>query len=89
MSLSRIINHSHSFTRLEIYHHIYFINFIVVFSGEFWVDPNEGAPEDAIQAYCDFSFNATCLYSSRESKVTLLYLNCKACLKRRATVLSN
>ena len=25
MSLSRIIHHSHSFTRLEIYHHIYFI----------------------------------------------------------------
>ena len=24
MSLSRIIHHSHSFTRLEIYHHIYF-----------------------------------------------------------------
>ena len=26
MSLSGIINHSHSFTRLEIYHHIYFVN---------------------------------------------------------------
>ena len=26
MSLSRIIHHSHSFTRLEIYHHIYFNN---------------------------------------------------------------
>ena len=26
MSLSRIIHHSHSFTRLEIYHHIYFMN---------------------------------------------------------------
>ena len=24
VSLSSIINHSHSFTRLEIYHHIYF-----------------------------------------------------------------
>ena len=24
VSLSRIIHHSHSFTRLEIYHHIYF-----------------------------------------------------------------
>ena len=24
MSLSRIIHHSHSFTRLETYHHIYF-----------------------------------------------------------------
>ena len=26
VSLSRIIRHSHLFTRLEIYHHIYFIN---------------------------------------------------------------
>ena len=25
VSLFRIIHHSHSFTRLEIYHHIYFI----------------------------------------------------------------
>ena len=29
MSLSRIIHHSHSFTRLEIYHHIYFIERIL------------------------------------------------------------
>lgn len=37
-------------------------------SGEFWVDPNEGVPEDAINVYCDFSFNATCLFSSKEKK---------------------
>jgi len=37
-------------------------------SGEFWVDPNEGITEDAIKVYCDFSFNATCLYSSKENK---------------------
>ena len=29
MSLSGIIHHSHSFTRLEIYHHIYFIYCLV------------------------------------------------------------
>ena len=32
MSLSRIIHHSHSLTRLEIYDHIYFINPFVVLS---------------------------------------------------------
>lgn len=37
-------------------------------SGVFWVDPNEGVPEDAISVYCDFSFNATCLFSSEERK---------------------
>ena len=30
MSLSGIIHHSHSFTRLEIYHHIYFKYFYVI-----------------------------------------------------------
>ena len=36
VSLSRIIHHSHSFTRLEIYHHIYFImldDVAIVWSG--------------------------------------------------------
>ena len=32
MSLSGIIHHSHSFTRLEIYHHIYFKMKIITFS---------------------------------------------------------
>ena len=41
----------------------------IISTGEFWVDPNEGVTEDAIKVYCDFSFNATCLYSSREKKV--------------------
>ena len=30
MSLSRVIHHSHLFTRLEIYHHIYFKSIIYV-----------------------------------------------------------
>lgn len=35
------------------------------------MDPNEGVPEDAISVYCDFSFNATCLFSNEERKVRL------------------
>ena len=30
MSLSGITHHSHSFTRLEIYHHIYFNKYLVL-----------------------------------------------------------
>ena len=30
MSLSRIIHHSHSFTRLEVCHHIYFISLLLL-----------------------------------------------------------
>ena len=30
VSLSRIIHHSHSFTRPEIYHHIYFITLLLL-----------------------------------------------------------
>lgn len=43
--------------------------FKLIFSGVFWVDPNEGVPEDAMSVYCDFSFNATCLFSNEERKV--------------------
>ncbi len=31
-------------------------------SGLYWVDPNLGCSSDAIQAYCDFSSNETCIY---------------------------
>lgn len=40
-----------------------------LYVGEYWIDPNEGVPEDAIKVYCNFSFNATCLYSSNGKKV--------------------
>ena len=36
VSLSRIIHHSHSFTRLEIYHHIYFITSTTLLKKENW-----------------------------------------------------
>ena len=35
MSLSRIIHHSHSFTRLEIYNHIYFM--IIYLLEIYWI----------------------------------------------------
>ena len=39
-------------------------------SGYYWIDPNEGPADDAVKVYCDFAFNATCVYPDR-SKVRL------------------
>lgn len=36
--------------------------------GYYWIDPNEGPADDAVKVYCDFTFNATCVYPDR-SKV--------------------
>lgn len=44
--------------------------YLVTFSGQYWIDPNEGAHEDAEQAYCDFERNATCLEPVRNKVCT-------------------
>ena len=41
-------------------------------TGDFWIDPNDGVPDDAVKVHCDFSFNATCLYANNEKKVYML-----------------
>ena len=35
-------------------------------SGEYWVDPNAGDPNDAILVYCDMAKRATCIYPKPE-----------------------
>ena len=40
MSLSRIIHHSHSFTRLEIYHHIYLMADLILLLKDIFGPPN-------------------------------------------------
>jgi len=35
-----------------------------VFTGEYWVDPNDGDIRDAILVYCDMDKRATCIYPS-------------------------
>lgn len=30
-------------------------------SGEYWIDPNEGSPRDAILVYCDYELKASCI----------------------------
>jgi len=36
-----------------------------VTNGHFWIDPNEGPPDDAVEVYCDFTFSATCIYPDK------------------------
>lgn len=36
-----------------------------VTNGYYWIDPNDGPVYDAIRVFCDFAFNATCIYPNR------------------------
>jgi len=36
-------------------------------NGEYWIDPNEGIPDDAVTVYCNFETNSTCIYPSSNS----------------------
>ena len=42
----------------------------ICFEGQYWIDPNEGPPDDAVEVYCDFTLSASCIYPNK-SKVTL------------------
>ena len=44
--------------------------FLEFFQGYYWIDPNEGPPDDAVKVYCDFALSATCIYPNK-SKVRL------------------
>ena len=44
--------------------------FLDYFQGYYWIDPNEGPPDDAVKVYCDFPLSATCIYPNK-SKVRL------------------
>ena len=55
MSLSRIIHHSHLFTRLEIYHHIYFIKWPIISQEELQEKTQTGLQKGNLKfLLCDF-----------------------------------
>ncbi|EDO48996.1 predicted protein [Nematostella vectensis] len=37
-------------------------------SGNYWIDPNEGIPDDSIQVYCDFENNSTCIFPNNQTR---------------------
>ena len=39
-------------------------------SGTYWVDPNMGCSSDAIQVFCNFSSNSTCIFP-QQNKVRM------------------
>lgn len=69
LTYRKVVLLNHVFTFVPTWSKIFDKQKKIISTGEFWVDPNEGVTEDAIKVYCDFSFNATCLYSSKEKKV--------------------
>jgi collagen type II alpha len=42
-------------------------------SGQYWVDPNEGDPKDAILVYCDMKKKATCVVPKPEKSSEIHY----------------
>ena len=38
------------------------LNVQIIISGHYWIDPNEGAPDDAVLVFCDFDNEASCIY---------------------------
>lgn len=43
---------------------------LLVFVGWFWIDPNLGAPNDAIQVWCNLTAHGeTCVYPNRKKRM--------------------
>lgn len=38
---------------------------LISHSGNYWIDPNGGIPNDAFEVYCDFTTNYTCIYPNQ------------------------
>ena len=51
--------------------------------GNYWIDPNEGIPDDAVYVFCDFEINATCIYPQNKTKVSFVI-----CKRRNLSALS-
>lgn len=47
---------------------IYYFIF-VLFKGSYWIDPNDGLPNDAIKVRCEYHTKSTCLYPVNNSEV--------------------
>lgn len=45
---------------------IYYIRQHFLFTGIYYIDPNQGDPKDAIQVYCDMEKKATCIIAKPE-----------------------
>lgn len=43
---------------------------LCVFTGEYWIDPNQGCSEDAIKVYCNMETGETCM-SANPSKIPI------------------
>ena len=46
-----------------------------MYSGEYWIDPNDGDQRDAILVLCDADTRSTCIFSSPLRTPEISYLN--------------
>ena len=42
---------------------------IVLSSGFYWIDPNDGIPDDAIRVQCDHFTHSSCLFPQNKTEV--------------------
>lgn len=56
------------FVKIFDFRHCFFV------IGFYWIDPNQGNPEDAVFAYCDFlDGGKTCVYPDEHSRSVSSY----------------
>lgn len=49
----------------------------VLFKGSYWIDPNDGLPNDAIKVRCEHHTKSTCLYPVNNSEVISVLFYCE------------
>ena len=76
----KFVHHTPSCLWLYVNDHpntVWYYYIFVLFKGSYWIDPNDGLPNDAIKVRCEYHTKSTCLYPVNNSEViSVLFLLC-------------